>query len=225
MEHIAPLLQTVLWVGLIAAIVIRFNKPIHSLLTALHRRIDAGSAIKAGPFELSELKPQDPTRQKQKAELEIRELLQVENSTPETQTPALAAAAETEYFQAEDLALRAVQVEFGIPISRQVTAGSEVGYDGAFVLRGRLHIVEVKYYRGWVQAAKLRVSLENLAKSVERFGWHNVQVVLVVVFERPADIEPNLKRIEEATVFSAAPVTIRCYAMPELRAKFGATSN
>jgi len=52
MEHISSLIQTVLWVGLIGGIVWRFNKPIYELLSALYSRIEAGSTIKAGPFEL-----------------------------------------------------------------------------------------------------------------------------------------------------------------------------
>jgi hypothetical protein len=45
------------------------------------------------------------------------------------------------YFQAEDLVLRAIQSEYGATVSRQVTAGADMGFDGAFVSNGRLNIV------------------------------------------------------------------------------------
>src|SRR5436309_3289517 len=52
MDHIAPLIQTALWTGLIAGIVWRFHLAIHGLLTALQKRVETGSTLKAGPFEL-----------------------------------------------------------------------------------------------------------------------------------------------------------------------------
>ncbi len=54
MEHISPLIQTVLWVGLVAAIVWRFHIPIYGILAALQKRVESGASVKAGPFEISE---------------------------------------------------------------------------------------------------------------------------------------------------------------------------
>jgi hypothetical protein len=71
MEHWAPLIQTFLWVGLIGGIVIWANKPLLGILTALHKRIEGGSDITAGPFSVKDLKPQPPDQQMQKAKAEI----------------------------------------------------------------------------------------------------------------------------------------------------------
>jgi len=54
MEHIAPLIQTLLWVSLVGAIVWRFHRSIEEILSALHKRIDGGSNVKAGWFELTD---------------------------------------------------------------------------------------------------------------------------------------------------------------------------
>lgn len=223
MEHIAPLIQTVLWVGLIAGIVWRFNKPIFDLFVALNKRIVAGSTIKAGPFELSDqLKPQDPSKQKEKAESEVRELLQAEtetNSAPPTQRVARVQA---RYFQAEDLVLRALQAEYGTTISRQLTAGADMGFDGAFVIRGQLSIIEVKYFTGHVSVNKLRHSLDRLTASIEQYGWGNVRIILAVVFENSEDIDKVEKSLkEEIVVCTRFWVEVRCYSLQELQQKFG----
>jgi len=225
MEHIAPLIQTVLWVGLIAGVVWRFNKPINDLLIALHKRIDAGSTIKAGPFELSDqLKPQDPGKQKEKIESELRELLQIETTAAPTpfSPDRRAATVQAHYFQAEDLVLRALQAEYGSTISRQVTAGADMGFDGVFVSKGRLHIVEVKYFVGsGAQLDRLRMSVDRIASSLKRYGWRNVQIILAVVFENPDDLVKRSERLKEIAAASTVPVEIRCYSMAELQQKFG----
>ena len=41
MKEIAPLIQTVLWVGLISGIVWRYHKQIHSLIEAIQKRIES----------------------------------------------------------------------------------------------------------------------------------------------------------------------------------------
>lgn len=95
MEHWGPLLQTVLWVGLISGIVIWANKPLHGILTALHQRIAGGSDITAGPFSLKDLKPQPPEQQVEKAKAEVIEApaapalpAPVDASPPTTPAPA-----------------------------------------------------------------------------------------------------------------------------------------
>jgi hypothetical protein len=71
MEHWGPLLQTVLWVGLIGGTIIWANKPLHGILAALQKRIAGGSDITAGPFSIKDLKPQLPEQQVEKAKAEI----------------------------------------------------------------------------------------------------------------------------------------------------------
>jgi hypothetical protein len=227
MEQIAPLIQTVLWVGLIAGILWRFHLPIYGLLVALQKRIEAGSNIKAGPFELTEqLKPQAPSKQKEKAETEIREVLQ---AIPEPElTPTIssslpsAATIQAKYFQAEDLVLRALQAEYGATVSRQVTAGADMGFDGAFVTNGRLNIVEVKYVAGSANiVSKLRLSVQRLSTAISGYGWHNVQIILVVVFENADDVAKTSEKLQELVSDGSVSLVVRCYSLTELQLKFG----
>lgn len=228
MEYIAPLIQTVLWVGLITGIVWRFHSPIHGLLSALQKRVEGGSTLKAGPFELIEqLRPQEPEKQKQKVEAELMEALPIASDTsPSPPTPPSIVegrSRQATYFQAEDLALRAIQAEYGQPISRQLTAGSDVGFDGAFTVNGRLNIVEVKYVRDVKTIPRLRSSLERIVGAIEKYNWRNVQLILVVVFEREEDV-PNGDSLLLKTVKAFEfPVSVRSFSLSELKRRFGLT--
>jgi len=229
MEHIAPLLQTILWVGLLSVILWRFHKPINGLLVALQKRIEGGSNIKAGPFEITEqLKPQDPSKQKEKAAIELQEILQNAVESESVTEPANvskgSASLRAKYFQAEDLVLRAIQSEYGATVSRQVTAGADVGFDGAFVSNGRLNIVEVKYLsRPSANLPKVQASVDRLARAVSRYGWQNVQIILAVVVENPEEIPKVTVRLQNLVDQSSVPVpvVVRCYSFTELKKKFG----
>lgn len=230
MEHIARILEAVLWVGLFGGIVWRFHRRIDGLLTALQKRIESGSSIKAGPFELSDLRPLDPLSQRQKATGEIQEVLQAD---PEIIPPHPGNAAQApprrnadlqaRVFQAEDLALRAIQAEYGTTVSRHVTAGADMGFDGAFVAGGRLNIVEVKYARSSKSVSRLRATLERLVDAVTRYNWKNVHILLAVVFETSGDLAEGCHALRGLASSIDLPVTVRCYSYPELLAQFGAT--
>lgn len=221
MEHIAPLIQTVLWVGLIAVVLWRYHSPIHGLLVALQRRVEGGSSVKAGPFELSDqFKPQDPLKQEQKRTSEIQEALQPSESTLAADTKP-GATLRAKYFQVEDLVLRAIQAEYGATISREVTAGADMGFDGAFVSNGRLNIVEVKYLRGPSgNVSRLRESIERLSSAVAAYGWRNAQIILAVVFERAEEVARATKLLKTLTSGMAVPIVVRCFSLSELQSRF-----
>lgn len=226
MEHIAPLVQTVLWVALIGAALWRFHNPIYGLLEALQRRVESGSNLEAGPFKLTEqLKPQDPVAQREKAASEIAESLEAP-APPGVAGPALEpfskASVQAKYFQAEDLVLRAIQAEYGATISRQVTAGSDMGFDGAFVTNGRLNIVEVKFLRGPSgNVSRLKQSVERLANALDRYGWRNAQIILAVVFEREEEVARATEMVKGLTSGTSVPIVVRCYSLAELQLRFG----
>jgi hypothetical protein len=225
MEHIAPLLQTLLWVALIGGIVLRFHKPLFDLLVTLQKRIESGSTVRAGPFEISDqLKPQDPVAQAEKAQEEVYEVLQLESGAESTPVAAEVASVQTAHFQAEDLALRALQAEYGVAISRQVTAGADQGFDAAFVRKGRFHVVEVKYFRNQARLPVVRQAIDNLSHAITRYGWRNVHIVLAVVFENHPDISRAKARIQEIAAQSEVPVEVWCYSLDELRRRFGVTT-
>lgn len=224
MEHIAPLIQTILWVALIAGIVWRFHIPIYGLLTALQKRVETGSNVKAGPFELTEqLKPQDPTLQKAKVATEIQEVLQTEPQfLPATESVSQrSVSVRAKYFQAEDLVLRAIQAEYGATVSRQVTAGRDGGFDGLFVSSGRTTVVEVKYISGQGSGHSFQSTIARITASIQQYGWQNPQIVLALVFERSEDIARTRERLALMFAKNPVPVIVRCYTVAELQAQFG----
>lgn len=225
MDHIAPLIQTVLWVGLIAGIVWRFHASINGLLIALQKRIESGSNVKVGPFEIIDrLKPQDANTQKEKAAVEIQDALQGKPPTAfVTNTPtstAPLAVIRTRYFQAEDLALRAIQSEYGAPVSRQVTAGHDSGFDGVFTSGGRTSVVEVKYVLGKGQTPKIKPSIHRLTKIIRQYNWDNTQIILVLVFEYEEDVKSSVEILSSAFSENAVPVVVRAFTMANLLARF-----
>ena len=228
MEHIAPLIQTVLWVALIGGVVWRFHKPIYGLLTALQRRIEAGSNIKAGPFELTEqIRPQDPAKQEAKVVDEIKEIQQDEanNGLQPPQIEDRTRAAKTRYFQAEDLVLRAIQAEYGTPISRQVTAGRDDGFDGLFLAGGRMNVIEVKYVSGKGSGHRFQETVARLTSSIQAYGWPNAQIVLALVFENSEDIRRTREILSAMFLKNPVPVVVRCYSFSELQSLFGVGGN
>ena len=109
MEHIARLVQTVFWVGLIGIVLRRFHKQIDGLLVALQRHVEAGGTIKAQGFELWQLTPQDPAAQMHKAETDVDEALgEISIAvSPGAPDEGSRTSVKARYFQAEDLVLRA----------------------------------------------------------------------------------------------------------------------
>lgn len=228
MEHITPLIQTLLWVGLIASLVWRFHVPINGVLLALQRRIESGSNIKAGPFEITDqLRPQPPEQQRQKAADELEEVLEEIGPEPPSATAAapVSASIQAKHFHAEDLVLRAIQAEQGVAISRQVTAGSDMGFDGVFATEGRLNIVEVKYARSLSSLPRFRPTIERLNTVIARYGWKNVQIILAVVFENEEDVPRAQELLKKVASVSAAPLIVQCYSYNALNSKFGVGSS
>lgn len=223
MEHWGPLIQTVLWVGLIGVALWYFYEPLHGILIAIQRRIEAGSNVKAGPFEISEqLKPQEALQQREKMESEVSAALKdpqnevMTNSDLSRQKVRIQA----KYFQAEDLALRALQAEFGTAISRQVTAGNDEGFDGAFVVNGQFNIVEVKYVLKTISSTKVENVLTRLTSTISRYRWRNVQIILALVYENTADAA-EIERLQRIAQQSSVQTVVRIYSLAQLQAKFG----
>lgn len=143
-----------------------------------------------------------------------------------TSLPAnMRASPQSRYLLAEDLALRALQEEYGASIRRQVTAGADPGFDGAFVIDNRLYIVEVKYYRSSFIPNKLQSSIFSLADSINRYGWSNVQIILAAVFDELDDAYTKTVRLSSAVSTSIVPVIVRTFSMAELNARFGVPPN
>jgi hypothetical protein len=246
MDHIAPLIQTLLWVALVGGITWRFQKPIHALLEALAERVKSGSDVKAGPFSISGMQPLAPPEQAARANAEIEEAykaidsgwsaapaysaspiavgadpVQPNSDAVEARTSAPPPQFRAQYFQAEDLALRAIQAEFGQPIDRQVTGGYDRGFDGAFVLNNRLNIVEVKYVAKRPPASLMRATIDQIQSVVNRYRWRSVNIIFAAVVDRTSDVEDVRVQLTEIADETAIPTVVRVYALSELQAQFG----
>jgi hypothetical protein len=164
------------------------------------------------------LKPTSAPKQATKAREENQES---EQGQAIDTMPQLKSTPRTKALLAEDLALRALQEEYGASIRRQVTAGDDPGFDGAFVVENRLYIVEVKYFRSSFLPDKLESSILRLASSINRYGWTNVQIILAAVFEELDDAYKKTIRLSNAVSASSVPVVVRTFSMAELNARFG----
>jgi hypothetical protein len=68
MKELVPLIQTVLWVGLIGVVIWRYHSLIEAMITSLKTRIDSRGGVKIGPVELVALaKPLNPEQQAKKS--------------------------------------------------------------------------------------------------------------------------------------------------------------
>lgn len=229
MEHWGPLLQALLWVLLVGGVVARFNKPIESLLTAIGDRIKSGSDLKigVGGFQLSASSSAQQAAKANEEAAEAREALvsvpAAEESTSSSSPPttSLESVFRTRYFLAEDLAMRAIQSEYAVPINRQVTGGNDHGFDGAFVKDGSLTIVEVKYSSMRFALQTARVSLRKIEQVLHRYHWQKVKIVFVVVIDDPNEVQEVTQSLSPVPNDVNVPVDIRVYALPDLQAKFG----
>lgn len=231
MEHIASLIQTILWVALTGGIVWRYHNQIGALLDAIQKRIESGSKIKAGPFELEgALRPQAPEQQRTELEKNVTEVNETELVgsaapsgllLPQTDTATI----RTRWLQAEDLALRELQAEYGIPMSRQLKAGNDMCFDGFFIKNGTGHIIEVKY----ISQPNRRPVLEQIAEKIfafaGRYGWQNIKLIIVLVY---ADDSIDLVKEKERFIMRLekyeGKVELRCFSFNKLAQQFGITS-
>lgn len=225
MDTLAPLLQTLLWVLLIAAVLGRFHRQIHDLPTALTKRIETGSPVKAGPFELGEqLKPQTPAQQRAKVERELDELLLEKppgaTATKPASTQSTRADLQAKYLLTEDLALRAVQDQYAVPVSRKITLPGDVEFDGYFEVAGRPHFVEVWHVARQVVAERVRSNLERRVSEIARTGAAEPRLVWACVFDRTIDVLAGWERFSDLAKASPVPVAVHCYSMSELRSKY-----
>lgn len=225
MQHLVALLQTTLWVGLTGYVLWRYNKPIESILNALHKRIESGSGLKAGPFEIQPpLAPATPADQTKKLEAEVAEIK--ETIAPEAASISIGYDPETPsirdaYLRAEDLGIREIQSEFGVPVSRQVQTGP-LQFDGFFVLDGSGYAIELKYSRKPISQDTVRPTVMRLSEGLKRFGLRNVFIIFVVVYDsNDVNISEEILRIEKIAEKYHHKTIVRCFRMDDLLVKYG----
>ena len=196
------------------------------MLKAIQKRIESGSGIKAGPFAIeSELQPQDPEQQKKNVTKEISEATEGEpfvKPPKSTLTLAPRGDLQTRYFHAEDLALRAIQAEYDIPIGRQLQAGRDMQFDGFFAKGGKAHIVEVKYSQRLYPTRQIQQIIEKIFAGVGRYGWRNVKIILAIVYEDSSiDLKQEKERLRRALKDYKEVVDVLCFSFEHLALQFG----
>jgi hypothetical protein len=223
-EHVAPLLQTVLWVCLIAGILLRFHKPLHALLSSLAKRVESGSTVKAGPFEIADLvRPQTAAEQSTRIAAEVRALSDVSVSVEPAEPPRRGQGLEDvalEFARIEDLAFRAIQSEVGETITRNAKIGESLQVDGLFWKEGRLTLVEVMYLPNSLHAKKFAVdAAARMQQAVSRESkLANVwpQLLIVLVYKNAGDLAAHQKDVEVNAAFGVLPVTLRQVTVADL---------
>ncbi|MEQ8663328.1 MAG: hypothetical protein RLW62_21135 [Gammaproteobacteria bacterium] len=210
------LLETLLWVGLVAGLAWRYDAHLGALLQALRRRIEAGGAVKAGPFELGPLRALDVDEQRAKVARELS-LLAPGSADAEDDARAL----ERRYLHAEDLALRAVQAEFGVPLQRHVTGGRDNGFDAVFEQDGHRTVVAVVYLPQACDDAAIASRLAALAAAVQAYRWAGATLLLVLVYEETAAAAPSDVAVAALVAHSALPLVVRRYGVGALERLLG----
>lgn len=243
-KGIVPLLQTILWFILALIIIRRFYGQIVGLIEAIRARIDAGDGVKAGPLELlSSLRPKSSQEQVADADAATKEVSSgvvkesdssgrdssveeldsknAEQSKENSTSIPTSQSMRSRYFMAEDLALRALQTEIGVPISRALQAGKGFSVDGFFIKEKISNIVEVKFIRQTNHNIReLKCTLERIVFKIHELGWRNTRVILVVVFDSVRDIDAARASVLNV-VHDVADIDVRCYSLEELMVKFG----
>jgi hypothetical protein len=231
MEHIAPLIQTVLWVALIGSIMFRFHKNIGNLLDALQRRIEEGSIVKAGPFEIGAgLRTAPLEDQRQRLEQEFSQVVasRAQNSqTAITSSPKENTQLRSRILNAEDLALRAIQDEFGVPMARQIgLQGSGLLFDGMFSRLGTGYLVEVKYCPRPPEVAFLKMQVDRILRQISPEKHRYWRLLFAFVFDDPKlNIAAEQRRITEGLKSVSDSVQVFCYDLNVLEERFGITSS
>ncbi len=225
MQEIWPFLQTVLWVGLIGGIAIRFHNPIYDILVSLKNRIDAGGSFKAGPFELSgQVTPLSIEEQAKRISQEINNMLKGDSTVHGSAEIAATPEFRMTYFQAEDLALRAIQAEYRHPIQREVELFNGLHVDGLLKIGRSPYAIEVKFLPHPTKAPEiLRNTLAAFEKKLRDNHIFGLHLIIALVFPTEESANKFASDVYKEAEFSfiTVPLDIRCYALPDLQKRFG----
>lgn len=226
MEPWIPLIQTGLWVGLIVWVLLRFNSDLKIIVQALRERIQAGGSLKAGPIEFGELiRPLSNAEQSKRLQAEENAAAALPLPEGQKDVPCSSywqGSFRNRYIIAEDLVLRKLQDEYGTLISRQVSGGDRMGFDGFFTKDNRPYAIEVKYLTDRMEQQELVKHAEQIHLSIIRLGWKKFTLILAVVTddEHPP-CQSQLDSLSSALSDLNYPVNLRVYPFKALADEFG----
>jgi hypothetical protein len=225
MDVWVPFFQTLLWILLIVGVLWKFHAQAVAVLEAIKTRIEKGSSIKAGPFELGQqdLRPQGRDQQEKLLNDKVKEVQQ-ESSSTHTQ---LIANLNDSYLRnrvlfAEELAMRELQVEFDVVISRQVNIGRNFGMDGIFAKGSGGFGVEVKYVRKGLLREQLKQVVYRFQNFVQSKGWMRFTMILVVVYDGDdSQLQKQQEFLHSTLSEFQGSVLWRLYSLKQLAEKYG----
>jgi Holliday junction resolvase-like predicted endonuclease len=221
LKDLVPLAQTTLWVGLIVWVIRKYGSFIDQLLELFRKRVESGSSVKAGPFEIGQaVEPQSVLDQKIEADEEIKDFS--ESSTIYDALPHEAKSTiRSEYFLAEDLALRAIQEEYGESIKRNVKFLSYFQADGVFTKNGTLHVVEVKTLTHNNLKRIAKKTLTAMDNAIQNHRFKNIVIVFVVVIRESADTN-LIPQFDDLSIDKYhTKIKLHVYPLKELKGTFG----
>jgi hypothetical protein len=222
MQAIGSLIETVLWVGLIGAVVWRFSAHIDGIVGSINERIKQGAEVRAAGVTLGAVTPQSADQQRKRLDDEVAEVAN-EGTDPATQdqTAGDAEGLRLDYLAAEDFALRRIQAVYGAPITRQLSAAG-LAFDGMFVKNGTPHIVEVKYTKYGYSVALLHRNVDRILFHSESLGWSRIKIIFVVVYGGgQSDLESERIRLSSAAAKFGDLVSVHCYRLMDLAKDLG----
>lgn len=227
MDAWVPFFQTLLWILLIVGILWKFHAQAVALLGAIKTRIEKGSSVKAGPFELGQdLRPQEAEQQKKRLDDEVKEAQQEDAKSVSSQAQLLAKLSESDFrsrvLVAEELAMRELQVEFGVVINRQVLVGRDFGMDGMFVKDGTGFGIDVKYVRRNLRPEHLKQIVFQYKEFVRSRGWKRFTMILVFVYDGEEDQLPKQRDFLNSALGQFQDFVLwRLYSLKQLTEKYG----
>ena len=124
---------------------------------------------------------------------------------------------------AEELVLREVQKEYGSPISRDASLGSDLGLDGLFAKDGKGYGVEVKLVRDRINKPALKNEIKKYSQFTSKRNFKNFNFVLAFAVEDvfrfdEAGVREFVKNVSDSAGINTE---VKVYALAELRAKYG----
>jgi hypothetical protein len=170
-----------------------------------------------------------PEQQREKLDVELQFLGEQEalkQQHPADRPDRYEPISRAEYLLVEDLALRAIEAELGVPLKRHVFVADpfvgRVEFDAVADTGDRVIFIEVKYLN------HPKVRLDVISRFVERLnllpkgrlGTRNA-AILAFVTKVPLDADPA-PRVKDMVAASSVPVEIRILDYRKLLDKFGA---
>ena len=224
--------QTFLWIILVGVVLYLYHSQIKKILDAIINRIEKGSNVKVGPLELSEgLEPQNSSDQREKLEIEVNEAKNINGyEVMENTIPQDLIVSENDIrlriLQAEDLALRAIQDEYGVSISRQLKFNKDMGIDGFFEQNGTGIMIEVKYYLNKMTKMIIQNTLEKVFNKIQYYHWKNIKVLFVVVYDNKSiESKTEEERIKKMLDKYMDKLIIRVFKIDELANRYNIILN